>query len=289
MVENGASLHQASAPFQRRWVTVLASAFSMMNFLSSLPLWLLAAVLLGLLMSTALAGLWFVRRRILPRLQLRYEDAYYAAAVMQSAMLLYGLIAALTAVGVWQRHSEVSDVVSAEATAIASLWRDLDGYPQPLRDEMRRILRGYSEQVVNEAWPLQRRGEIPREGVEWMDQLQARLFQFEPTTEAQRIIHAETIRGFNQLVQQRRQRLDAVQAALPGVMWWVLWPGAFGCIALSLFFQIDNARFQAGLLLAVSAFLAMVLFVVIALDRPFSGGMGITPESYQLVIDHHMK
>jgi len=33
----------------------------------------------------------------------------------------------------------------------------------------------------------------------------------------------------------------------------------------------------------------MVLFVIIALDRPFSGGMGITPESYQLVIDHHMK
>jgi hypothetical protein len=42
-------------------------------------------------------------------------------------MLLYGPIAALTAVGVWQRYSRVSHVVSGKATAIASLWRDLDG------------------------------------------------------------------------------------------------------------------------------------------------------------------
>ena len=261
----------------------------MMDFLTSLPLWLLATVLLIWLMGTAVVGLWLVRRYVFPELRLGYEDAYYAAAVVQSAMMLYGLIAALTTVGVWQRHSAVEGIVSAEATAIASLWRDLGGYPQPLRDQMRDVLRGYSEQVVKEAWPMQQRGEIPRVGVQWMDRLQAHLFQFEPATESQKIIHAETLRGFNHLVQQRRHRLDSVQAALPGVMWWVLWPGAIGCIVLFLFFHLDNPRFQTGMLLGLSAFLAMVLFVIIALDRPFTGGMGITAESYQLVIDHHMK
>jgi hypothetical protein len=39
----------------------------------------------------------------------------------------------------------------------------------------------------------------------------------------------------------------------------------------------------------VTGFLAMVLFVIIALDRPFVGDMGITAESYQLIYDHHMK
>ena len=163
-----------------------------------------------------------------------------AVALVQSAMLLYGLIAALTAVGVWQRYTQVADVVSAEATTIATLWRDLGGYPQPVQDEAREILRGYAEQVVGGAWPQQRAGQIPREGVEWMDQLQARLFAFEPTTESQKIIHAEACRAFNQLIQDRRQRLDSVHAALPGVLWWVLLPGAFGCIVLCLFFKLDN-------------------------------------------------
>lgn len=119
-------------------------------------------------MTTALAGLWIARRWVLPRLRLVYDDAYYAAALVQSAMLLYSLIAALTAVGVWQRYSDVSNVVSAEATAISSLWRDLGGYPRPLRDEAREILRGYIEQIIRGAWPQQRQGRIPREGVAWM-------------------------------------------------------------------------------------------------------------------------
>ena len=111
-------------------------------------------------------------------MRLEYDDAYFAAAVVQSAMLLYGLIAALTAVGVWQKYSQVSDTVSAEASAITSVWRDLGGYPQPLRDETRDVLRGYTEQIIRDAWPQQRLGQIPREGVAWMDRLQAKLFGF---------------------------------------------------------------------------------------------------------------
>jgi hypothetical protein len=261
----------------------------MTDFIFSLPLWLLAIILNVWLMGIALVGLWIVRRYVLPRLLLTYDDAYYAAAIVQSAMLLYGLVTALTAVGVWQRYAQVSDVVSGEATAITSLWRDLGGYPQPLRGTTKNILRGYTEQIIRDAWPQQRRGQIPREGVAWMDRLQADLFTFEPATESQKILHAETLQSFNQLVQKRRQRLDSVHAGLPGVLWFVLLPGAMGCVVICLFFQIRNAYFQGILLVSLAGFLAMVLFVIIALDRPFVGEMGITAESYQLVYDHHMK
>src|SRR6187431_2896728 len=113
----------------------------MIDFLLAMPSWLQALALNAWLMGLVIVGLWIARRRVLPRMGLRYHDAYFAAAVVQSAMLLYSLIAALTAVGVWQRHSQVSDIVSGEATAIASLWRDIGGYPQTVRDESRSILR----------------------------------------------------------------------------------------------------------------------------------------------------
>src|SRR5262245_7622847 len=121
------------------------------DYLFSLPLWLLAVVLNAWLIGFGLVGLWLVRRYIVLRMRLRYDDAYLGAAIVQSVMLLYGLVAALTAVGVWQRYSQAADVVSGEATAIASLWRDLGGYPQPQRDDMRSILRDYTQQVINEA------------------------------------------------------------------------------------------------------------------------------------------
>jgi hypothetical protein len=261
----------------------------MIDFLSFIPLWLLAILLNVWLIGFGLAGLWVVRRKVLPLMRLRYNDAYFGAAVVQSSMLLYGLVAALTAVGVWQRYTQASDVVSSEAMAIATLWRDLGGLPQPQRGQLQDVLRGYTEQIIREAWPQQRWGKVPQQGVEWMDRLQAQLFAFEPKTESQKIIHAETLHAYNYLVQQRRQRLDYVNAHLPVVMWYVLLPGAMACIVLCLFCRVEDARLDSILITGLAGFLAMVLFVIISLDRPLCGPMAISADSYQLVYDHQMR
>src|SRR3974390_2095657 len=109
----------------------------MIDFLLNLPLWLLGILLNVWLIGFALGGLWVMRRWALPRMRLRYQAAYFGAAVLQSSMLLYGLVAASTDVGVWQRYSQASDIVSSEATAIASLWRDFGGYPETQREALR--------------------------------------------------------------------------------------------------------------------------------------------------------
>ena len=55
------------------------------DFLFSLPLWLLLVVLAVSLMGFSLVGLWVTRRWLIPWLRLDYEDAYYAAPLVQSA------------------------------------------------------------------------------------------------------------------------------------------------------------------------------------------------------------
>ncbi|HEU4353629.1 MAG TPA: DUF4239 domain-containing protein [Burkholderiales bacterium] len=262
----------------------------MVDFLFSLPLWALAIVLNIWLMGFSLVSLWGLRRWLLPRLHVNTDAAlFFGAAAMQSGMVLYGLVAALTAVSVWQKYWDVSDIVSREATAINNLWRDLGGYPQRERDAMRQILRGYTTQIIEEAWPMQKQGRVPREGLEWMDRLQAQLFAFEPASESHKLLHSETLGAYNRLLEARRQRLDSVTTALPRVMWWVLLPGAMGCLLLCLFFRVEDSRFQAILVVGLSGFVAMVLFVIIALDRPFHGAMAIPADSYQLVYDQLMK
>ena len=262
----------------------------MIDFLFSLPLWALAVVLNVWLMGFALVSLCVMRRWVLPRLRLDSDASlFFGAAAMQSAMVLYGLVAALTAVGVWTKHSQVSDIVSAEATAIASLWRDLGGYPQRERDSMRDVLRGYTNQIIHEAWPEQRQGRIPRAGVEWMNRFLAHLLVFEPTSESQKLLHAQTLNDYNRMHEARRQRLDAVNSRLPGVMWVVLLPGAMGCLLFSMFFSIEDARYQATLVAGLAGFVAMVLFVIVSLDRPFHGAMALPADSYQLVYDQLMK
>jgi hypothetical protein len=262
---------------------------AVIDFLTGLPLWVLGLVLNVWLIGFTLVALGILRRWVFPRVRMSSEPAlYFSIGVMQAGFMLFGLIAALTAVSVWQRYEQVSGVVSEEATAIAGLYRDFSGYPQPQRGEMQEILRGYTRQIIEEAFPAHRDDRVILKGVEWMDRLQAKLFEFEPATEAQKALHGETIAAYNRVLQARRQRIHAVGSGLPIVVWWALLPGAMGCLVLSLFVPVEDKRHHIVLSACLAGFVAMVLFIIIALDRPFRGAMAITPASYQLVHDQLM-
>ena len=261
----------------------------MLDFMFRIPLWAVALLLNVVLGGFALGSVWAYRRYLLPRMRIRSEDAEYSGAVTQSIFVCYGLVAALTAVQVWETYSQVSDIVSNEVTTIAMLWRDLGGYPSPVKETLREELRVYTQQVIDGAFPEMKRGRTPSEGVQLVNRLQETLFAFEPTTEREKIVHAETLHAFNQFVHARRKRVDVATTALPDVLWVVLLPGAFACIFLSLFYRIEEIKVQLVCTFGLAAFISMVLFVVFALDRPFVGEMGITPASYQLVVDQLMK
>lgn len=71
---------------------------------------------------------------------------------MQSILVFYGLAVALIAVSVWQTYTDVSRIVSGEATAIAALYRDVSSYPEPIRLDLQKELREYVDQVIHGAW-----------------------------------------------------------------------------------------------------------------------------------------
>jgi hypothetical protein len=51
---------------------------------------------------------------------------------------------------------------------------------------------------------------------------------------------------------------------------------------------VEDTRHHVVLSALLSGFVAMVLFIIIALDRPFRGAMAITPQSYELVYEQLM-
>src|SRR4030095_11605023 len=150
-------------------------------------------------------------------------------------------------------------------------------------------LRDYKEQVINQAWPLQRQGKIPTAGIEHMSRFQELLTRFEPATEGQKILHAETLRAYNVLIQSRRLRLDAVGTGLPTVMWAVIVIGAFIGLSASFFFKVADVRLHRIEILLLAVFIGLVIFMIVALDRPFRGDLGVKADPYQLVYDQLMK
>jgi hypothetical protein len=183
----------------------------------------------------------------------------------------------------------VSKIISQEATALAVLYRDVSAYPEPIRSQLRKEVHDYVDYVIHEAWPLQQRGQVPSGGVERMNRFQDTLIAFEPTTEGQKLLHGEALRAYNNMIQARRLRLDAVGTGLPGVMWLVIIVGAVISLSASFFFKVEDVRLHGILVTLLAMFVGLVIFMTFALDRPFRGDLGVRPEPYQLIYDHLMK
>jgi hypothetical protein len=260
----------------------------MLDKLFDWPLIVGGPVIVGSLCIYSLLGLAVVRRWILPRWRIQTVDGEFSGAMLQAIMVFYGLALALIAVNVWETYSDVSKIISQEATALGALYRDSSTYPDPIRSQLQGQLREYTEQVINRAWPMQRRGEFPREGVEIMNRFQTSLARFEPVTEGQKILHAETFRAYNTLILARQLRLDAVATRLPGILWFVVIAGAVISLSSGFFFKIEEPRLQRVQNLLLAVFMGLVIFMILALDRPFRGDLAVKPEPYQLIYDRLM-
>jgi Protein of unknown function (DUF4239) len=260
-----------------------------LSFVFDLPLWSVGLVLVVVMGGLAAVGLLFMRRRVLPRLEITNEDGHFTSTIVHSVMVFYALTVAMIAITVWETYDAAAKIVSEEATALATLYRDASSYPPPAQEQLQAALREYTEAVIQEAWPEQHKGLTPRGGVERINRFQKILTGFEPTTEGQKILHAETLRSYNQMIEARRMRLDAVQTALPGLLWTVIFLGAALGVAASYFFRVKDSRLHMSLVVLLTVFFAMVIFVVFAFDRPFRGDMGIESEPYQLVYDQLMQ
>ena len=260
----------------------------MLEWVFDLPLIVSGTTIILILWMFSLAGLLFVRRKLLPRWKVRCQDSEFIGAMVQAILVFYGLAVALIAVNVWEAHTEASRIVSNEATALGALFRDVSGYTSPTREKLQEELRNYTEQVIEKAWPLQRQGRIPEEGVRHMSRFQAVLVAHEPTMEGQKLLHAETLRAYNHMTLARRMRVDAVDTGLPTVLWIVIAAGAVISLSASFFFAVEDVRLHAVLVALLATFIGLVIFLILALDRPFRGELGVSSRPYQLILEQLM-
>lgn len=259
-----------------------------------MPIWLYeveprtAALIMVIFIETlALIGLVVIRRWVNPRLH--YHDGANDAVsgTVQAIGVFYGITVGLIAVGVWNTNSNAADLVSREAAAVGSLYRDVSGYPSPFRDGLRGKVREYTIFVINEAWPAQQKGhgQAIDGGSHILDDFQGMLFTFQPANASQSALHSETLGAYNNLIEYRRLRIDAVGGGLSTVMWSVIWVGAAISIGIAYFFNIPDFKLHAILIILMGGFLAMVLFMIVINDRPFYGHTRISSDPYKLILE----
>ena len=251
---------------------------------SDLPTWLVGLVIIVVFAGGALAGLALSRQWSRNRGLHALVDNGVIGWIFSAILGIYAIAIGLIAVATWGNASEASNVASQEAAAVAALYRDVGGYPQPLRGALEQVVRDYTSEVVEVDWPLQREGEVPSSGTKILDDLQRRIYGFEPATTGQEAVHAEVLDSFNQVVEWRRQRLEAVDYAVPRTLWGVVLVGAVIAITASFVFNMDSFVVHALMTCLLAAMIGLLVFFISITDHPYHGPAGVGPDPFRLVL-----
>ncbi len=261
-------------------------------WLYDLPNWLFGVIVISFFSAFGLTGLFTTRRFVRRQHKEDHSHNDIVSYFLAAVTVFYGITLGLLAVATWTNFSATQDKVDHEAQVVASLYRDVNSFPEPLRTMLEGDLRVYVRQVIDVSWPQQRRGLIPTSTSGTLDQFQADLLQFEPKTEREKIVTDESYRQFNILVECRRARLETVTSGMPSSLWSLVILGGLITLTVTLFFDTPSLRMHFWMTILLSVLLGLMIFLIGTLDNPFRGKVSIGPGSlervYRQVMESHV-
>jgi hypothetical protein len=230
----------------------------------------------------ALLGAIHVRRRV--PLEVQMEQNEVAGFFIAVLGVVYGVLLASAVIAVWEDFENARDVAEREANAVGDIYRLADGMPDALRQPVQEQLSAYARSVVDEEWPRLREGQQSQNSVNAMDSLWGLLRQFDPSGSRQEALYAKLLDQLQQVNDERRMRLLNSREGIPSLMWAVLIGGGIVTVLFTYFFGLKNVRAQLAMTALYVASIGFVLFLIAAIQYPYSGAVSIRPEAMEMVL-----
>jgi hypothetical protein len=261
---------------------------SLTSWLDGLSAGQLALVCCAFFVAVTLIGIVLIHplmRRLIHAERQANDVVIFAAA---NYGLLYAVLLGLLTVATFQTTKDLQDHIADEASSLSTMYQSADGYPEPLRGELKSELRDYTHYVIEKDWPAHRQAQTPQGGEHRLQAIRETLLSFEPASKTQEVLHTEIMREFNAMNASRQQRLSAVSSAMPVVLWSVV---IFGGVLTLVFLWMIHMDFIPQIFLGVltALFLGVMTFLIFAMDHPFQGAISVGPEPFQSVYDLVMK
>jgi hypothetical protein len=242
----------------------------------------LGIVFVALAVGVGLAGLFLVRRNVaLATLEQHNDVAGFIIAVVG---VLYAVMLGFLVVTVWGQFDSTQANAHNEATTLEALYRDAVIFG-PQAQPLQRGLLAYGSSVANREWPDMELDQSPDPATDRLyDNLWPELHAVHSTTPDQNSFYAAAITSLNQLGQDRSVRLDDATRTIPLALWAVLLIGAIITVGFTYFFGVTHVGAHALMVAALSAMIGISIFVILSLDLPFSGDLGVKPTALRSTI-----
>jgi hypothetical protein len=244
----------------------------------------LTGVLFVILLPALAIGVQLLIRRQWPSLA-DGEHNDVAGFIIAVVGVIYAVLLAFVVIVSWENFSEAESTVGQEASALRSIYRESQAFPPDVREHIRDDVLRYAQTAIDVEWPAMADGQPGSPEVyHVLDDMAQSLAQLPATTPVQEAYVGAEADRFNQLVGFRSERLDYVEKGVPAVLWIALGVGAVVTIGFAMIFGLRSTTLHLIMTASLSAVIGVLLFVSIAIDRPFTGDVSVDPGPLQRVI-----
>jgi hypothetical protein len=256
--------------------------FVLVDFLYSHPIWESGFLVLFLWCGISLLGLTVFHRFV--DVHLRHKDTETVGLTYAIVAVVYAVLIGFIVVDVFETFSKSDEVATEEANHLSNIMLDSAGLPAQLGALVRADLDSYIDIVVKSEWPSQQAGKLDEAVFEpgWtvLGHLSEQLAVFEPATMGQNVNKAEMLQAVDELIKSRRGRILAAGNHLPVVVWEILLLAGAVSVAYTYLFGAHSFRIHLAITGLISAMIALVFVLIIALDYPFRGDLSVDDEAF---------
>jgi small-conductance mechanosensitive channel len=203
--------------------------------------------------------------------------------IFLTAGTIYAVFLAFLVVAVWESYDAAHDNAAEEASTLATLYRASTGMEKTSGDQMRILIRDYTEAVVKDEWSIQARtgGASPKARTAALGMY--RLFGQLPANvrQSDAVIDQGALQLVSQVQTDRNRRTLQAGESLPLIMWIASVGSGVLVMGLALFLYMDRPGPQIIATGLLAALFAMLLAITFVLSRPFVGPMALQPDAFE--------
>jgi hypothetical protein len=250
----------------------------MTAWLHAMPTELLGVVVVGGFVAvTMLFGYTIVKA--IPH-AIRFEHNDLAGFILAVIGVVYAVLLAFVAIGVWERFDQAEVRTYHEAGMLTVVYRDAGSFGAK-GHALRSALHAYTERVISDEWPGMRRGGYSVAARTSIEAIDADVRALPVTNASQQNVQAQMLASLERSLVDRDQRIALDATGINSVLWTILIVGGFVTVTFTYLFGFKHSLMRHLMIGGLSLTIGLVLFLTVALDYPFRGGATVEPTAFE--------
>ena len=240
---------------------------------------ILLILFVGGSIAFAVGGVFIGRKVVHHRVKEGHNDVM--VPLFLTAGVIYAVLLAFMVIAMWETYDNAKANVAEEASLMVPLYRQTYAMSDEKGAEMRHLLHEYGEGVIKD-WPTFRVTAKGSPQARYVATKIVAVFNtMTPSSKAREIATAQFMQTYSQFLLDRNKRLVQASESLSWIMWIAVIGGAMVTIGMSFVLYMDYPPPQYVMTSVLALGIGLLLFLMVVLNRPFVGPLGIEPEPYE--------